>query len=302
MSGFAQLAHSPTQRAECAQSCALATLYFAQADYVAAQMALVCAVPPAPSAQAMVLTDHCSRPCQHKPVSTCVWSMPNHLRFVCTHRGSADQELPHRRPKPSGDARRENGIEEVGRSPDSSEGQASRLLSRSVVTAEGPSGCSVQPTNFGCLVARVVELRSLRRGIRARRVSRRGRLVHSLISIEQPQAEAIPRISPTKSTDDECLEVVAGIQSSVGPQTEGTEVAVIGRPGQCIDTMKSLPSHPLTPKSSSSTESVSTSKHRTSANFVSSSTSSSRSRAGRVVNAGLLAGDGMDPGSIVVST
>ena len=62
MIGFAQHAQSPTQRAECAQSCALATLHYAEANHVVAQMALACAVDPAPSAQEIVSTDHRSRP------------------------------------------------------------------------------------------------------------------------------------------------------------------------------------------------------------------------------------------------
>lgn len=301
MIGFAQHAQSPTQRAECAQSCALATLHYAEANHVVAQMALACAVDPAPSAQEIVSTDHRSRPSQHRPVSTCVWAMPNHLRVVCTHRRSAGQELPRCRPKPLGDGWRENGFEETGRRPVLSECEASRLRWRSVVAAEGPSGCSGQPTSSGCLGARVVAFRSLRRGIRARLVPRRGRLVHSLITKEQPQVEAIPRISSTKSTDDEWLELVAGIRSNVGPRTEGTQVAFIGRPAQRIDTMNSLPSGPATPKSPSSTESVSTPKHSTTAKFSSSSKSPSRSRARASVNADHHAGEGMDPGSILVS-
>lgn len=302
MSGFAQLAQSPTQRAECAQSCADATLHFAQASHVAAQTALACAVDPAPSAQAIVFTDAHSRPCQHRPVSTCVWSMSNNLGVVCTHRRSADQDLPRRRPKPLGDGRCESGMKGTGRSRVSSESGASRLHRPRVVAAERPSGCSGQPTNCRCLVDRAVASRSLRHGIRSRRVRRRARLVHSLITTEQPQAEAVPRASSTKSTDDECLELVARIQSSVGPRTEGTEVASIVRPAQRIDTMKSLPSNATAPKSSSSTDSVSTPKHFSRARFSSSSKSASRSWAGRFVNAGLLAGDGMDPGSILVST
>ena len=301
MSGFAQLAQSPTQRAECAHSCALTALQSAQANQFEAQLALASAVDPAPCAREIVATDHRARPCQHRLVSNHAWSMPNHLRVVCAHRRPASQEWEHRRPKPLCDGRREDGSKETRLGPVFSGGEVWRRLWRRVVAAERLSGCSGQPTNFGCLVARVVALRSLRREIRARLVCRRGRLVHSLISKEQPQAEAIPRISSAKSTDDGCLEVVAGIQSSVGPQTEGTEVAFIGRPGPCIDTVKSLPSNPATPKSSSSTESVSTPKHCTSANSASSSKSSSRSRTGRFVNAGLLAGEGMDPGSILVS-
>lgn len=300
MSGFAQLAQSPTQRAECAQSCALAIRQFAEASQVAAQTALACAVDPAPSAQAIVSTDNRSRPSQHRPVSACVWAMPNHLRVVCTHRRSAVQQLARRRPQPLTDGRRAHGGRETCLRPVFSESEAWPLPRGCVVAAEGPLGCSGQRACFGCFGARVEALRPLRRGIRARLVLRRGRLVHSLINTEQPQAEAILRISFTKSTDDECLEVVAGSQSSAGPQTEGTEVAFIGRAGQCVDTMKSLPSNPATPKSSSSTESVSTPKHCTSANLSSSSKSSSRSRTGRFVTAGLLAGEGMDPGSILV--
>lgn len=300
MSGFAQLAQSPTQRAECAQSCALATLQFAEANHVVAQMALACAVDPAPSAQANVSTDHRSRPSQHRPVSTCVWAMPNRLRVVCTHRRSADQALARRRPQPLNDGRRAHGSRETCLGPVFSESQAWPLLRGSVVAAEGTLGCSRQRAGFGCFGARVVALRSLRRGIRARLVSRRGRLVHSLINTEQPQVEAIPRTASTKFIVDECLELAAGVRSDTEPRTDGIEVAFIARAAQRIDTVQSLPSNPATPKSSSSTNSVSTPKHSTSARFSSSSKSSSRSTAGRVVNAGLLAGEGMDPGSILV--
>lgn len=301
MSGFTQLAQSPTQRAECAQSCAVATLHFAQANHLVAQAALACAVDPAPCAQAIVFTDHYARPCQHRPVSTHVWSMSSRLRVVCNHRQSSHQELARCRPKQPDDGRHEHGSREADLGPVFSESGASRLLRGSLVAAEGSPGCSGERAKFGCCRARTAALKSLRREIRARLVPGRGRLVHSLLSIEQPSVEAIPRISPTKFIVDECLELAASVRSDAGPRTDGIEVAFIARPAQHIDTLKSLPSNPATPKSSSSTESVSTPKHSTSARLSSSSKSPSRSKAARFVHAGFLAGEGMDPGSILVS-
>lgn len=222
MIGIAQHAQSPKQRTEITQSCALTALLSAEASHFSAQMTLTSAVDVAPCAREIVARDHRSRPCQHGPVSNHAWRLRDHLHVVSTHQLSAVRKLARRRPKPLGDRRRENGSKEMGRGPVFAEGEAWHLLWGSVVAAEIPSGCSGQRTSFGCFGARVVAFRSLRRGIRARLVPRRGRLVHSLIPKEQPQVEAIPRISSTKFTEDEWLELVAGIRSDVVPRTEGT--------------------------------------------------------------------------------
>lgn len=300
MNGVAQHAQLLTGRAECAQSCARLTLQLAETHHVAAQIALVGAVDPVPCAQEVVFTKHRSRPCQHRLVSTCVWPMPYRLRFVRTHRRSEDQELARRRSKLTNDGRHEHRSRETGLCPVPSEREAWRLLLGSVAVAGGPSGCTGQRTRVGCLGARAVVLMLSCCGIRPRLAPRRRGLVHSLLSMEQPQPEAILRTSWTNSTDDGCLKSAASLQSYVRPWTAGTEVAFIDRPAQRIDTMKSLPSILATPKSPSSTESGSTSKDCTSARFSSSSKSPPRSRTGRSVNAGLLAGEGMDPGSILV--
>lgn len=227
---------------------------------------------------------------------------PSNLIPGGTHRRFADQELSRRRSNPLNDGWREHGGEKASLGPVFAEGEAKSLLRGGVVAAEELPCCSGQRASFGCFGARAMAFGALRRWIRARLVHRRWRLVHSLISKEQHPAIAIPRISPTKSADDECHESVAGIQSHVRPRTDDTEVAFIGRPAQRIDITKSLPISTATPKSPSSTDSVSTSKHSASARFSTSSMSSSRSRAGRFVNADHLAGEGMDPGSILVTT
>lgn len=175
------------------------------------------------------------------------------------------------------------------------------VLPGGVVATEESPCCSGQRASFGRFGARTVAFGSLRRRIRARQVRRRWRLVHSLISTEQHPAIANPRISSTKSDDDECHESVAGIESYVRPRTEDTEVTFVGRLTQRIDTTTPLPMSTAAPKSPSSTDSASTPTHTTSAKHSSSSNPSSRSSSGPFVNAGHLAGEGMDPGSILVS-
>lgn len=227
---------------------------------------------------------------------------PSNLTPGDTHRRFADQKVLRRRLNPLNDDWREHGGKKASRGPVFAESETKSLLRGGVVVAEESPCCSGQRASFGYFGARAVAIGSLRRTIRARLVHLRWRLVHSLISKEQHLAIAIPRISSTKSDDDERHESVAGIESHVRRRTDDTEVAFIGRPVQRIDTTESLPISTATPKSLSSTDSVSTSKHSASARFSTSSKYSSRSTAGRFVDAGLLASEGMDPGSILVTT